>query len=334
LRAVAPAELTEDGLVAAIADAIGTPPRRLRVGIGDDAAAWQPDAHHLELITTDMLVDGVHFRSASADAAALGHKALAKSLSDIAAMAGRPLLAIVALGVTHAIDEMWVRSFYRGMAGLAGKSRCSIAGGDIVRAPALTIAVTVVGDVRRTSMRTRSGAKGGDLVAVTGPLGLGAVGLRAVDAGDEKLSPRAANWYLKPQPRLAEGAFLGSRRAVHALMDISDGVSTDLARMARASHVDATVSGDSLYVHPEVAAMTAACGLDTEHVVLSGGDDYELLVAIDPRAYAHVASAFERRFGRPLSVIGRFEIGDGAVWIEHSGRREPLAPTGYDHLKS
>jgi thiamine-monophosphate kinase len=334
LRAIAAVELTEDALVAAIVETLGTPPRGIRLGIGDDAAAWQPDAHHLELITGDMLVDGVHFRSSSTDPGTLGHKALAKSLSDVAAMAGRPLLAIVALGVTHALDEAWIRSFYRGMASLAGKSRCSIAGGDIVRAPVLTIAVTVVGDVRRTSMRTRSAARAGDLIAVTGPLGLGAAGLRAVDAGDEKASPRAAQWYLKPQPRLAEGAFFGSRRAVHAMMDISDGVSTDLARMARASHVDAVVSAESLFVHPEVAAMAAAGGTDAERWVLSGGDDYELLVTVDSRAYAHVAKSFERRFGRPLCAIGRCETGGGAVWIERNGRRAPLEPAGYDHLKT
>src|SRR5271166_4836349 len=140
-------------------DALGAPPRKLRVGIGDDAAAWKVDSHHLSLLTTDMLLDGVHFRLAETTASALGHKALAQNLSDIAAMGGWPTVAVIALGLTPAVDETWVREFYRGVAALAKSARCAIAGGDIVRAPALIISVTVAGEVRRTRMRLRSGAR-------------------------------------------------------------------------------------------------------------------------------------------------------------------------------
>ena len=158
MRAVTRPPLTEDALIAAIADALGAPSRPLRVGIGDDAAAWQPKRHHLALLTTDLLIDGVHFRLDSTPAESLGRKALAENLSDIAAMGGAPTVAVVGLGLTPAIDEAWIRQFYRGMSALASSSRCAIAGGDIVRAPVLTIAITVAGEVRRTSMRLRSGA--------------------------------------------------------------------------------------------------------------------------------------------------------------------------------
>jgi thiamine-monophosphate kinase len=334
LRAVAPPPLTEDGLIAAIADAVGASPRPLRLGIGDDAAAWQPNPHHLELISADMLVDGVHFRIEETSAGALGHKALAESLSDIAAMGGAPLVAIVAFGITPQLDEVWVREFYRGMAALGASARCAIAGGDIVRAPALTIAVTVVGEVRRTSMRLRSGAKPGDVIAVSGPLGLSAAGLHAIESKVETSAPRAAQAYLTPQPRLAEGRFFGTRRAVDALMDVSDGLSTDLARMARASGVDAVVDAAAIYVHPDVSKISAAAGVDPMDFALHGGDDYELLAAIDGRAFRHVARTFERRFGRPLANVGRFEQGTGCVWIQRDGRRAALDARGYDHLKA
>lgn len=328
MRAIVAAPLTEDGLVAAIVQALGEPARPLRVGIGDDAAAWQPNPHHLALVTTDLLVDGVHFRLHDTRADALGRKALAENLSDIAAMGGSPTVAVVGLGLTSEIDEEWIRGFYAGLAGMAKSSRCAIAGGDIVRAAALTIAITVVGEVRRTSMRLRDGARPGDIAAVTGPLGLAAAGLKLLDAGTTE--GVAVNRYLSPAPRLSEGKFLGSRRAVRAMMDISDGLSTDLARMARASNVDAVVQADALYVHPSIMTL----GADAMELVLNGGDDYELLVAVDPRAFRYVARTFVRRFGRPLSPVGRFEAGSGDVWLESGGRREPLAPRGYDHLKA
>jgi thiamine-monophosphate kinase len=326
VHAITRPPLTEDALIAAISDAVGAPARPLRVGIGDDAAVWQPKRHHLALVTTDLLIDGVHFRLDNTPPESLGRKALAENLSDIAAMGGAPTVAVVGLGLTPAIDEAWIRQFYRGMSALASSSRCAIAGGDIVRSPALTIAVSVVGEVRKTSMRLRSGARAGDISAVSGPLGLAAAGLKLIDAG--KREGAAVARYLSPDPRLAEGKFLGSRRAVHAMMDVSDGLSTDIARMARASGVDAIVIRDQLFVHPALAGAR----IDPIDAILNGGDDYELLIAIERRSFAFIARTFERRFGRPLCAVGRFEKGEGNLWFESSGERTRLEPRGYDHL--
>jgi thiamine-monophosphate kinase len=333
VRAVARPELSEDALVEAIAEAIGASPRPLITGIGDDAAAWQPHRKHVALVTTDMLVDGVHFRMEQTSAADLGHKALAQNLSDIAAMGGQPSVAVVALGVTDAIDEPWVRDFYRSMALLAASARCAIAGGDIVRAPVLTISITVVGEVRRTGLRLRSSARAGDVAAVTGPLGLSCAGLELIEGSPVKPLDKALQAYLRPQPRLREGRFLGSRRAVHAMMDISDGLSTDLARMARASNVDAVVDAAALFVHADVLAAAKAARRDALEYLLNGGDDYELLVAVDARAFEYVARTFRARFGRTLSRVGAFAAGAGRLWIDRDGRREPLPPRGYDHLR-
>src|SRR5215470_10336325 len=121
--------ISEDELIDAIAAAVGTPPRALRVGIGDDAAVWKASPHHLSLLTTDMLVDGVHFRLSGTPPDTLGRKALAENLSDIAAMGGWPTVAVIALGLTDQIDEAWVRGLYRGFAALAKSARCAIAGG-------------------------------------------------------------------------------------------------------------------------------------------------------------------------------------------------------------
>ena len=343
MRAVAADPLTEDALVAAIQQVLAGVPGagsapRLRLGIGDDAAVWKPNAHHLSVITTDMLIDGVHFRREHSQPEALGHKALAKNLSDLAAMGAVPSLAVIALGVTADIDEKWVRSLYGGIAGLASRTRCAIGGGDIVRAPALTLGVTVVGEARKTRIRLRSTARPGDTIAVTGPLGLARVGLLVLDEGVEsKLSTAAAQAvtraYLKPMPRLREGSYLASRRACRALMDISDGLSSDLARMARASGVDAVVRRDGLVSGRSMSEAARAVGADVLDCILNGGDDYELLAAIEPRAFHHVARGFSARFGRKLEVIGNFEKGEGRVWLESDGRRAALPAAGWDHLR-
>jgi thiamine-monophosphate kinase len=169
--------MTEETLVAAIREiTASTANAKLRLGIGDDAAAWQPSRSHLSVITTDALIEDVHFTRAAMSAADVGHRSLAANLSDIAAMGARPVLATVAFGVSSAIDEEWVRDFYRGLTGLATRTGTAIAGGDIVRAPVVSISITVVGEVRRSSMKTRSGARAGDVIAVTGPLGASRAG--------------------------------------------------------------------------------------------------------------------------------------------------------------
>lgn len=330
-------QLTEDSLVASLKRVLGEPPKSVRVGIGDDAAAWKTPTSHLSLITTDMLVDGTHFRLSGTTPDDLGRKALAVNLSDIAAMGGRPRVVVLALGLTPAIDEAWLIAFYRGIARLAGESGCAVVGGDIVRSTVLTIGVTVAGDVRRTRMRLRSGAKAGDVLAATGALGLAAAGLRVLEAGiAEKLDARdrdaVCGAYLRPLPRLREGAFLGGSVAVHAMMDISDGISSDVARMARSSGVDAVVDVRLLEVSGALRAAAGALKIDPYELMLHGGDDYELLLAVTRRAFRHVAGALKHRCGTSLSPIGRFESGAGVVWLEDAAGRHPLDPRGYNHL--
>ena len=163
----------------------GVPGERLLVGIGDDAAAWQPSRSNRSVITTDALVEGVHFTRAAMSARDAGHRALAANLSDVAAMGARPVLATIALGFPPDTDPAWLLEAYDGIAALAKRARCAIAGGDLTRAPAIAFAITVVGEVRASNLKTRAGARPGDVVAVTGPLGASRAGLRlAVDRPD------------------------------------------------------------------------------------------------------------------------------------------------------
>jgi thiamine-monophosphate kinase len=306
----------------------------LVAGIGDDAAVWQPSRSHLSVITTDALIEGVHFDAAGMDARAVGHRAMAANLSDVAAMGARPVLATVALGVAAQTATEWILDCYRAMSALAGEYGAAIAGGDIVRAPALALSLTIVGEVSRSRLKLRSGGRSGDIVALTGPLGASRAGLEllrrpelAVDAADARAA-RAA--FATPRPRVREGRWLAASSHVHALMDSSDGLSTDLARLAVASGCGAEIG--RVAVHPAALAVARAAGHEPRTYALDGGEDFELIAAVAPRAFAHLAEGFERRFGTPLLAVGKLEREPGLRLREDDGAVRGLTPAGYDHF--
>jgi len=306
--------------------------KRITLSIGDDAAAWQPSRSHRSIITTDALVDGVHFLARDMSARSVGHRAMAANLSDVAAMGARPLLVTVALGVAPPADEAWILECYRGMATLAGKHGARIVGGDIVRAPVVTLALTVVGEVSRTRLKRRDGGRPGDVLAVTGPLGASRAGLelmrRRLDV-DPNVRAAALSAFTTPEPRVREGRWLAASSNVHAMMDSSDGLSTDVDRLARASGCGATL--DSIPVHAAAAAVAFAAGGDGNAYALDGGEDFELIVAIAPRAFKHLCQRFAAHFGKPLLRVGQLDAESGLHLAEPSGRRE-LAAAGWDHL--
>jgi len=325
--------VNEDALIARIVERLrGVDTSRLALGIGDDAAAWQPSRSNRSVITTDALVEGVHFTRDVMSARDAGWRALASNLSDVAAMGARPVLATVALGFPPGTDPAWVLEAYDGIAALAARARCAIAGGDITRAPSIVFSISVVGEVRPSNLKTRAGARPGDVVAVTGPLGASAAGLAvAADRPDLAARPEyrsALAAYRTPEPRLREGRWLAASRSVRAMMDVSDGLSTDLGRLCTASGAGAVV--ERVPVHEAARAVAAAVNASAEAWALGGGEDFELLVAIEKRAFPHLAVRFRARFGRELLPVGRItaELGvrrtDGA----------PVAPSGWDHMDS
>lgn len=303
------------------------------LGIGDDAAVWQPSRSHLSVITTDALIEGVHFLADAMEPTAIGHRALASNLSDVAAMGARPVLATVALGVASTTSETWILECYRGMAALAAVHGVRIVGGDIVRAPVLMLSLTLVGEVSRSRLRRRAGGRPGDIIAVTGPLGLSRAGLelmrRPALAVGEPARSAARDAFAMPQPRVREGRWLAASAGVRTMMDLSDGLSIDLARLAKASACGAVV--ETVPVHPLARAVADMAGSVAERYALDGGEDFELLVSIAPRAFPHLARRFSQRFGRPLLAIGRLEKEPG-LRLTQAGTLRELAPTGYDHL--
>jgi thiamine-monophosphate kinase len=324
--------VTEDELVARIRERLrGVPDERVLVGIGDDAAVWQPARNNRSVITTDALVEGVHFERALMSARDAGRRALASNLSDVAAMGARPVLATVALGFPPETDPEWLLDAYDGVAELATRARCAVAGGDLTRAPSVVFAIAVVGEVRASNLKTRAGARAGDVVAVTGPLGASRAGLFVAKERPELASDPAATEalaaYRTPQPRLREGRWLGASRSVRAMMDISDGLSTDLARLCAASVCGAIV--EEVPVHPSARRIAELAGADAERWALDGGEDFELLVTVEKRAFAHLASRFRAHTGRDLLRVGRITEDAGVRRADGAG----IVPSGWDHLR-
>jgi thiamine-monophosphate kinase len=323
--------VTEDELIAGIGVRLRdvTAPRVL-VGIGDDAAVWQPSRSNRSVITTDALVEGVHFTRDTMSAHDAGWRALASNLSDIAAMGARPVLATVALGFPPGTDPDWLLGCYDGIAALAKRAGCPVAGGDLTRAPAITLAITVVGEVRPSNLKLRGGALPGDVVAVTGPLGASAAGLRVAGdtelAGDSRFADVLAA-FRTPEPRLHAGRWLGASRHVRAMMDLSDGLSTDLGRLCVASGVGAVV--EAIPVHSGARRVARLTRDDPERWALDGGEDFELLVTVERRAFTHLAARLAAASGEQL-------LRGGTITVEPGVRRADgtaIPPAGWDHLR-
>ncbi|HTZ55319.1 MAG TPA: thiamine-phosphate kinase [Candidatus Acidoferrum sp.] len=324
--------MNEDEFVTAITALTDGAGSRVLLGIGDDAAVWQPSRSQRSVISSDALTEGVHFSRDWMSPEEIGWRAMAANLSDLAAMAARPRLGTVALGVSPQWSPEALLACYAGIARCARAYGLTIAGGDLVRAPVLTIAITVVGEVRATHLKTRDGARLGDVFAVTGVLGASRAGLdvaRGAVQLDERLAAGARAAHCTPEPRIAMGRWLGASVHVRAMMDCSDGLSTDLARMTRASGVGARI--ERVPVADAATAAATALGVDPVGYALAGGEDFELLVAVEARAFAHLARRFRSRFGRSLERLGE-AWADERVVVVNQGREEPISRTGWDHF--
>ncbi len=299
----------EDELIARISRRAGRLAHGLVLGIGDDCAVFQPQGREDLLFTTDLLIEDVHFRRQTHSAADVGWKALARGLSDIAAMGGEPRFFVLSLALASWADKRWLNGFYRGLLDLARRAGVSLAGGDMAQGEKLVCDVMVCGAAPRGRWLPRSGARPGDGIYVSGRLGGSALGLARGPA-----QPRAA-WrrHVRPQPRLALGCFLRERLAATAAMDLSDGLSTDLWRLCRASKVSAAIEAPPRFP-----------GATLEQA-LHGGEDYELLFTVPPKT-----SVPPRWKGVPLTRIGVVRKRARAVVLLGG---EPLEPLGYDHFR-
>jgi thiamine-monophosphate kinase len=331
-------DLTEDELVAAISRVLSGADPRVVVGLGDDAAVLEPTTGQ-QVLTTDLLVEHVHFDRASISAHDLGAKAIAVNVSDVAAMGGSPRAALASIALTPDVETPWVMELYGGMHDACVEYALSLVGGDTNRGDRIVVSVTVAGEVAPGRAVTRSGARPGDVIAVTGSLGAAAGGLVLSRASStttaEALSSPWGRELLdalaRPIARVGEGQTL-ARCGATAMMDLSDGLAKDLSRLCLASGVGARVELPSVPVSSALRDGAALLGVDALELAIGGGEDYELLATLD-RADAEVArDVLAERFGVAVTVIGSIVEGEGVVAIDEGGSEAPLVPAGWDHF--
>jgi thiamine-monophosphate kinase len=289
----------------------------LRLGIGDDTAILSalPPTQEL-LITTDLLVEGAHFERRWHPPRALGHKVLARGLSDLAAMGGRPRWALLSLCLPAWVTPAWKKHFFNGLFDLAGKTGVALIGGDLARGERFTADIVVLGECRRGRALRRSAAKTGDSIYVSGLLGGSALGLERLRTGRPRPSDPAVQRHLLPTPRLALGQYLSRHPGVHAALDLSDGLSLDLFRLTRESGVGAEIRVADLPVFP---------GATLDHA-LHGGEDYELLFTSRPGLRPPPSAG-----AVPLTLIGVITSGQKLVLVGADGRRRNLPVKGFEH---
>jgi thiamine-monophosphate kinase len=304
---------------------------RVWLGSGDDAAISVPGG--ATATSVDALIDGVHFRREWSSLRQVGAKALAVALSDLAAMGAEPGEAYVVLGVPADLDEDGCIELLDGLVGAAAETGTTPAGGDITRAPALTLAVTVVGHAASVDdFVTRSGARPGDALVVTGELGGAAAGLlllegTAASAGADGGASIARR--LEPRARLAAGRALAGAGAT-AMIDISDGLGGDARHLAAASGVRLRIDAAALPLAAGLADVAARAGRDPLELAASGGEDYELLATLPPERLADATAALEADGEAELTQIGRVLAGEGVeIRLPDGGS---LQPRGFDQL--
>jgi len=295
------------------------------LGIGDDAALLRVPAGQCLAVSIDTLVEGVHFLPDIAPAD-LGYRALAVNLSDLAAMGAQPAWATLAITVPR-VDESWLAQFSGGFFALAQQHNVQLVGGNTTRGP-LSISVQVHGFVPETQALRRSGAQPGDLIFVTGTLGDAAIGLQAALRKivlDPAQAQRAAQRWLRPVPRVAEG--LALREVASACIDISDGLLADLGHVCDASQVGARIAVEQV----PVSTLFQEAGRRDWSLTLCAGDDYELCFTAAPERRAHVKEIFSA-YACGVTCIGVIEAAPGVRCEMHDGRLFVPATRGYDHF--
>jgi thiamine-monophosphate kinase len=328
-------ELGEFGLINLIRNSAGCessgrgPWQEVLVGIGDDAAAWQSD-NRIQLVTTDTLVQDVHFALDVINWEELGWKALAVNLSDIAAMGGIPEYALLSLALPGELDVEDISKFTESMMHLAGEFGVAVIGGNVAMAPNVVITVTIIGCSKGKAILKRSTASPGEQVAVTGYLGLSAAGLEMLK-GKTISDPQANNLlrgaHFRPTPRVKEGQIL-VEQGVRTAIDISDGLVADLDHICESSKVNAEIKIEQVPVHPVVTANFP----NHQELALCGGEDYELVFTADEATIARAKQALDC----PVTVIGNVMKGRSAARVnvvDSKGNIIPYRKGGWEHFR-
>ncbi len=310
-------------------------PEGVLKAIGDDAAVFQSDPDRVSLVTTDLLVEGVHFLRDRISGRDLGHKALAVNLSDIAAMGGVPREAFISIGIPDDCSLDYLDGFYEGMKTLADRYDVNLLGGDTTGSRTdLIVNIAVIGLADPWEIRYRDTARPGDIVCITGTVGDSRAGLHLLlvaSPADIDLFRPLLSAHHRPEPAIDEGRFLAEADGTHALIDVSDGLSSDLLHILEESGVGARIEAENVPLSADLRAFCRHCDVDPVDWALAGGEDYVLLCTLAPDRAETIQAGFRTRFGRPLYAIGRI-TDDGKPVLVRDGTPMDLARSGWNHF--
>ncbi len=307
----------------------------LKIGIGDDAAVIRPKhAEEFWLITSDMLVENIDFQREWTTPEQLGRKSIAVNLSDLAGMGARPRFFTVSLAVPSNVSERWILEFYDGLTGKGSLYGAHLIGGDLSRSEEhIMVSITAIGESLNRKVLYRSGGRAGDFLYVTGDLGRSAAGLKILEnrrrAARKAFQKEALQAQLDPEARCDSGLWLAQSGLVSCMMDLSDGISTDLPRLCTASGVGAEIRISSL----PIFAASAEWGCDPVELALNGGEDYELLFAVRKSKCSLLERSYPTTLPR-ITRIGEMTSDAGRVWFlrPQNGTRRRLPQRGFDHF--
>jgi len=305
------------------------------LGIGDDCAIIPYNDKEDYVITTDLLIEDIHFLKDRITALQLGHKSLAVNLSDIAAMGATPIDSFLSIGMPAETEVEYLDSFMKGYHELSQKYQVLLLGGDTTKSKKyLTINIGIIGKCGKGLARLRSMARNEDSICVTGCLGDSAGGLEVLlnNLPETKDNQQLILSHHLPEPHINEGLWLAKQPEIHAMMDVSDGISSDLMHILKASGKSAMVDIDKIPVSETLRKVTHAQGWDLDRLVTSGGEDYVLLFTMKDRSFEPINAGFKAAFGRDLFQIGKILEGEPCInWMKNS-KAVAFNQHGFDHF--
>ncbi len=340
----------EFGLIDRIRRLTDVPPadpnvrQNLLIGIGDDAAAFRPAPGSAGLVSVDTFLEGIHFDLTYTSLSHLGWKAVAASLSDIAAMGGAPRYVLLALSIPAKISVEMIDELYSGAVAACKKYSCLIVGGDTAASTAnLSVTATVIGEAPENAIIYRKGAKAGDYLCVTGHLGGSIAGLKVLQREKQKflasgngsafepnLEPykHAIEKHLVPKPRFDISSLFAGKVKVHSMVDVSDGLASEVHHLCRAGDVGASVYEHNLPIEPLIQRIADEFSASPTDYALHGGEEYELLFTLSDEEHAKL-----EKLTNDVSIIGRIiPAGEGIHKVREQGEKEPLLPGGWNHF--
>ena len=326
-------EVGEFGLIDRIKQIIGELSPGVVAGIGDDAAAFRPQPGRLGLLTTDTLVEGVHFHLRYTPLTSLGWKAVAINISDIAAMGGVPRYGVVSLALPKDWEVEMVESLYEGMEQCAMAYGCTLVGGDTVQSKGgCCLTVTILGDVKEDKIVTRDGAQEGDLLCMTGEMGGARVGLEVLESGeDEKRYADSVNRFLEPKPRLWEAKRFVDELDVSSMIDISDGLTSEIGHLCKQSGLGCLVDEQKVPAAGEAVRWAEEKKKPLSGYLLESGEEYELLFTVPERKYERWREK-KLDVNMKITVIGEMVDKREGIRVKSEGKVRSFVPRGWNHF--